>query len=67
MSTNVPQKWNCDGCLHANNTKVLVKLSGFQCSVQYTFPLLSRVGAPSFMAPEIMSSANGYNEKVTCY
>ena len=68
VSTNNPQKWNCENCLHINGAKVLVKLSDFGVGIRITaFQLLCDEGSNGYKAPEVagFSSMTGYNEKVT--
>ena len=68
MCANNPQKWNCDSCLHSNDTKVHVKLSDFGVGIRVTaFWLLCNKGTEGYKAPEVagLSSTIGYNEKVT--
>jgi len=71
VSTNNPQKWNCESCLHVNGTKVHVKLSDFGVGIRVTaFRLLCNEGSEGYKAPEVagISAVGGYNEKVaTCY
>ena len=69
-STNNPQKWNCESCLHVNGTKVHVKLSDFGIGIRVTaFRLLCNKGSEGYKAPEVagFSSMTGYSEKVTGY
>jgi len=70
ISTNNPQSWNCEGCMDVRNGGVLVKLSDFGIGVRITaFEYYRNAGTVGFRAPEVagVSSATGYNEKVTFY
>lgn len=69
-SVTNPQIWNCETCLGVGGNGVLVKLSDFGIGVRVTtFQHNKFAGTSGFRAPEVagVTSATGYNEKVTIH
>ena len=67
ISVNNPQNWNCETCMGAVGSGVLVKLSDFDIGVSITnFQHYDNVQITGYTAPEVVGIAgeNGYNEKV---